>query len=106
MTAIINTLAVAYFFETVCYGIFEHLLATGSKDKGLLDPISTYFGTVETNSLGMLHLHCLVLFCSAFHITQLCKELQADSKYIVHIVEFIDCIIRCSIISENKLHTP
>ncbi len=50
MTATMNPIAVARFFEAICCGIFEHLLATGSKDRGLLGPISTYFGTVETNS--------------------------------------------------------
>lgn len=48
-TAIMNPVAVTYFFEATCHGIFEHLLVAGSKDEGLLGPVSTYFGTVETN---------------------------------------------------------
>ncbi len=57
MIAIMNSVAVARFFEATCCGIFEHLLAAGSKDGGLLGPISTYFGIVKTNGQGMLHLH-------------------------------------------------
>ena len=49
MTATMNPVAIVRFFEATCRGIFEHLLAVGSKDGGLFGPISTYFGTVETN---------------------------------------------------------
>ncbi len=73
MTVTMNPIAMARFFETTCYGIFEYLLAAGFNDGRLLGPISTYFGIVETNSRGMLHLHYLVWLHDAFHITQLCK---------------------------------
>ena len=68
-----NPVTVACFFETTCRGIFDHLLATDSKDRGLLSPVSTYFGTVKINGRGMLHLHYLVWLCSIFHISQLCN---------------------------------
>lgn len=71
--AIINLVAVVHFFELMYYSIFEHLLATDSKNGGLLGLISTYFHTVETNGQGILHLHCLVWFYGAFPITQLRK---------------------------------
>ncbi len=100
-----NSVAVAHFFEATCRGIFEHLLAAGSKDGGLFGPISPYFGTVETYSRGMLYLHCLLWLHGAFYITQLCKQLHTDSKYAVCVVEFIDYIIRCSIIPEDEAHT-
>ena len=60
MTATMNSVAVACFLEATCRDIFEHLLAAGSKDRGLLSPVSTYFGTIETNSQRLLHLHCLL----------------------------------------------
>ncbi len=66
ITIIINLVAMAFFFETICHGSFEHLLATGSKDEGLLDLISTYFGIVEINGRGILHLHCLYIFMMSF----------------------------------------
>lgn len=49
MTAIINLVAIARFFEATCYTIFEHLLAAGSKDGWLFGLISTYFGIIATN---------------------------------------------------------
>ncbi len=32
------------------------LFSTGQIERGLLGPISNYFGTIETNGCGMLHL--------------------------------------------------
>lgn len=58
MTATMNLVAIARIFETICHGIFEHLLAASYKDGELLSPISTYFHIVETNSQEILHLHC------------------------------------------------
>lgn len=59
-TAMINPVAVAQFFEAVCTGISKRLLATGSIKDSLLGPVLMYFGTVEINNQGILHLHCLV----------------------------------------------
>lgn len=106
MITIINLVAMARFFEMACYGIFEYLLATSSKDKRLLSPISTYFGIVKRNSWGILYLNYLVWLCGAFHITLLYKRLQADFEYTACIVEFIDCIFRCSIIPEDEVYVP
>ena len=97
MIATINPIAVACFFEATCHGIFEHLLADSFKDGGLLGFISTYFGIVEINGQGMLHLHCLVWLCDTFHISQLRNRLQADSKYAARVDVFINCIIKYSI---------
>lgn len=99
-----NSVAMAYFFEVICYSIFEYLLAASFKDRSLFSPISTYFGMVEINNQGMLYLYCLVWFCNAFYITQLYEQLQADSEYTAYIVEFIDCIIRYSIIPKDEAH--
>lgn len=50
----------------------------------------------------MLYLHCLIWLCVAFHISQLCNQLQADSEYATCVVVFINHIIKCSIKSEDK----
>ena len=98
-TVTMNPIAVAQFFETICTGIFEHLLAAGSKDGGLLGPVSTYFGTVETNGRGMLHLHCLIWLSGSFHLSEIRNQLCSDTEYVAKMVEFVDNIIKCSIIS-------
>ena len=58
--ATMNPIAVAQFFETICSAVFENLLSSDAIHSGFLGPVSTYFGIVETNGRGMLHLHCLV----------------------------------------------
>ncbi len=60
VTATMNPVAVATFFHETCRGIFNYLLRAGSSDGGLFGPVLAYFGTVETNGQGILHLHCLV----------------------------------------------
>lgn len=100
-TATMNLVAVAKFFEATCTGIFEHLLAAGSQEGGLLGPVSTYFGTVETNGCGMLHLHCLVWLSGAFHLSKIREQLQTDDKYAADMVQFVDRIIWCSISEGN-----
>lgn len=106
MTATMNPVAVARFFKATYCGIFEHLLAAGSKDGELFGPVSTYFGTIETNGREMLHLHCLVWLRSAFYISQLRDQLQADSEYASRVVVFINHIIRCFIKPEDEAKTP
>lgn len=49
-------------------------------------------------------MHCLVWVCDIFHITQLRKQLQIDTKYAACIVEFINCIIRWFMIPEDETH--
>lgn len=50
---------------------------------------------------GMLHLHCLIWLRGAYHITALRDRLQAEPQYADKIIDFIDCIIKCSI-GENE----
>lgn len=49
ITAIINLLVIACFFQETCYNILKHLLAVCFKNKRLFCSNSTYFGIVETN---------------------------------------------------------
>lgn len=60
ITATINPVAIACFFEATCHGIFKHLLAVNSNNGGLFGLVSTYFSTIGTNSQGILHLHYLI----------------------------------------------
>lgn len=100
--AIINPIAVACFCEATCYDIFEHFLAAGSKNRRFLSLISTYFNTIKINGQEILYLHYLVWVCDAFHISKLWNQLQTESEYAICVVEFINCIIRCSIVLKDK----
>lgn len=59
-TAIINPVTIATFFDKICKAIFDYLLTAEFREGGFFGPVSTYFGTIETNGRGMLHLHCLI----------------------------------------------
>lgn len=76
-----NFIAITQFFIAIYIGIFEHLLATGSKNGDLLRPVLSYFRIIKTNSQSMLHLHCLVWLCEAFHLSKICNQLCLDSTY-------------------------
>lgn len=62
------------------------------------------FGAVETNGRGMLHLHCLIWLKGIFHLATLRQRLLSDPEYSHRIAQYLDHIIRCSIISD-KTHT-
>lgn len=49
VTAIINPVTIAQFFETTCTSIFKCLFAAGSTKSGLFGPVSTYFDIIKTN---------------------------------------------------------
>lgn len=57
---VINLIAIALFFKTTCINIFNYLLTAGSTKKKLLRLVSIYHKTIETNSQGILYLHCLI----------------------------------------------
>lgn len=59
-TAIINHVVVVRFFYLIYNAIFLALLAIGYKEKGLLGPISIYFGIIKTNGHDILYLLYLV----------------------------------------------
>ena len=50
----------AKFIDIIYKAVLLFLFANEHRDGGLLKPISTYFGIVEINGRGILHLHCLV----------------------------------------------
>lgn len=47
-------------------------------NKRLARSVSTYFGTVETNGRGMLHLHCLVWLRGAYPMSELRQKMCSD----------------------------
>jgi hypothetical protein len=59
-TATSNPVAVARFFHHTCTAVLDGLLGSKSADVGILGDVSNYFGVVESNGRGMLHLHTLV----------------------------------------------
>jgi hypothetical protein len=96
-TATMNPAAVAQFFYTVCSGIFEALLQANSGECGILGHISNYFGVVETNGRGMLHLHCLVWLTGNIGFHDLRTRLQDDAEFAARMINYLQAIIKTSI---------
>ncbi|KAH1907588.1 hypothetical protein KXW47_001287, partial [Aspergillus fumigatus] len=55
-----NPVAVAEFFHHVCEAVLHGLLSGNDDTEGVLGDISNYFGVVESNGRGTLHLHALL----------------------------------------------
>ncbi len=71
------------------------LFGAGQTKGGLLGPISNYFGTVETNGCGMLHLHCLVWLKGVSHLAILRTQLQSNDEFCQKLLSFLKQIIKC-----------
>lgn len=59
-TATSDPAAVARFFHHTCKAVLDGLLGSKPAEIGILGDVSNYFGVVESNGRGMLHLHALV----------------------------------------------
>ncbi len=96
-TATMNPVPVATFFHEICRGIFNHLLRVRSSVGGFFGPVSAYFGPVETNSRGMLHLYCLVLLKEISSFSDLCKKIAGEDQFKTRLLSFLDQVIRCEL---------
>ena len=97
LTAQMNPVAVAQFFHHICVGVFDALLAAGKDRMGILGEVSNYFGVVETNGRGMLHLHTLVWLAGNLEFFTLRDRLQSDPVFAGKMIRYISSIIKCSI---------
>jgi len=97
VTALMNPVAVAQFFHHICAGLFDALLAAGKDRSGILGEVSNYFGVVETNGRGMLHLHSLVWLAGNLEFFTLRDRLQGDPVFAANMIRYISTAIRCTV---------
>jgi PIF1-like helicase/Helitron helicase-like domain at N-terminus len=91
--ATMNPAAIAVFFNKVCTGVLEALISPGEGRVGIFGEVSTYFGVVETNGRGMLHLHCLVWLAGNLDFFNLRGKMLNDPDFASEMVDFLDSII-------------
>ncbi len=91
-----NRVAIAKFFHLIYDAIFISLFGAGQTKGGLLGPILNYFGIVETNGRGILHLYCLVWLKSMLHLATLQTQLQNNDEFRQKLLLFLEYIIKCS----------
>jgi helitron helicase-like protein len=85
--------AVAQFFHHTCKAVLEDLLATKSGGTGILGDVSNYFGVVETNGRGILHLHFLVWLRGNLGSSTLRHGLLNDSDFATRLIHYLESII-------------
>ena len=92
-TANMNPAAIAVFFHKVCTGILEALVSPGEGEIGIFGEVSTYFGVVETNGRGMLHLHCLVWLAGNLDFFDLREKMLNDAEFASQMIDYLKSII-------------
>lgn len=100
-----NPIAVAEFFYYVCKAIFDGLLASNTGYVGILGDVSNYYGVVETNGRGMLHLHALVWVRGNLGFKTLRKRVLEDATFAASIISYLEKIIIQGV-DENVLLDP
>jgi hypothetical protein len=96
-TANMNPVAVAQFFHQIRTGVFDALPGTGTDRIGILGQVSNYFGVVETNGRGMLHLHSLIWLVGSLEFFTLQDRLQRDPIFADDMIRYLNSITKCSI---------
>ena len=92
-TANMNPAAIAVFFHKVCTGILEALVSPGEGEIGIFGEVSTYYGVVETNGRGMLHLHCLVWLAGNLDFFNLREKMLNNAEFASQMIDYLDSII-------------
>ena len=92
-TANMNPAAIAVFFDKVCTGVLEALICPGEDKMGIFGEVSTYFGAVETNGRGMLHLHCLVWLTGNLDFFNLRTKMLKDPEFARRMISYLDSVI-------------
>lgn len=87
-TATSDPVAVARFFHCTCKAVLDGLLGSKPADMGILGDVSNYFGVVESNGRGMLHLHTLVWMRGNLGFNQLRDRILADSHFADRMIKF------------------
>jgi hypothetical protein len=92
-TANMNPATVAIFFHKICTSILEALIRPKDGDMGILGDVSTYFGVVESNGRGMLHLHGFVWLTGNLEFFNLREKVLEDPNFAKEMIEYLDTII-------------
>lgn len=92
-----DPVAVARFFHYTCRAVLDGLLGGRPSKTGVLGDISNYFGVVESNGRGMLHLHALVWVRGNLGFAQLRDRVLADDAFANRLICFLESVIMHSI---------
>jgi hypothetical protein len=92
-----DPVAVARFFHTTCKAILDGLLGSKPAETGILGDISNYFGVVESNGRGMLHLHALVWARGNLDFVHLRDRILTDGLFATRMIQYLESAVKHSI---------
>jgi hypothetical protein len=92
-----DPVAVARFFHTTCKAILDGLLGSKPDERGILGDISNYFGVVESNGCGMLHLHVLVWARGNLDFLHLRDRTLTDGLFATRMIQYLESVVKQSI---------
>ena len=81
------------FLDQVCTAVLEALINPQDGDAGILGDVAIYFGVVESNGRGMLHLHGFVWLTGNVDFLNLREKILHDPPISREMIEYLDSII-------------
>ncbi|KUL82104.1 hypothetical protein ZTR_10073 [Talaromyces verruculosus] len=99
--AISDPVAVARFFDLTCQALLDGLLGSKAEEIGILGDISNYYGVVESNGRGMLHLHALIWVHGNLDFIHLRNRILADDHFASRMINYLESIIMQSLHSAD-----
>ncbi|KAF5696631.1 ATP-dependent DNA helicase PIF1 [Fusarium mundagurra] len=90
--AISDPLSSAIFFHREVSMFFEHYVKTGKES--VFGRISRYFGVVETNERGALHVHGLLWLQGNMHLNSILGDVEGEDQaaYRERIIQYVDSV--------------
>ncbi|RKK06850.1 hypothetical protein BFJ65_g18403 [Fusarium oxysporum f. sp. cepae] len=90
--AISDPLSSAVFFHREVSMFFKHYVKTGKES--VFGRISRYFGAVETNERGALHVHGLLWLQGNMHLSSILRDVEEEGKaaYRERVTQYVDSV--------------
>jgi len=90
--AISDPLSSAVFFHREISMFFEHYVKAG--EDSVFGRISQYFGAVETNERGSLHLHGLLWLEGNMELSSVLRDVQSEEQasYREQVIQYVDSV--------------
>ena len=90
--AMSDPLSSAIFFHREISMFFKHYVKTG--EESVFGRINQYFGAVETNERGALHLHGLLWLEGNIHLSSLLGDIEGDDQeaYRQRVIQYVDSV--------------